>query len=1052
MGTDYSTISLGDAYDLAKRVGDTLLAERYRDPTHFVYELLQNAEDALKERHRELPEGAFSRRVRFDLLDDRLELRHFGIPFSKEHIEAICDIARSSKTSRDDIQHFGIGFKSVYAFTKSPQIHSGDEHFWIKSYVRPYAVAPRQVEAGETLFVFPFDHPEKTPSEAHSEIAERLRDLGLKTLLFLRWVDEVEWKIDKRETGRYARKLAEVEAGVRRFELTGEENGRTLRNESWFVFHRSADFAGRIGRTLDVAFQLASKSKKSVGEIKRVKDSPLIALFSTDVQTSLGFLIQGPYELTPSRDNLDLVGKKAREVNKQLVRETAKLVADALLALKAHGLLTVSALDALPLDAEVFQTDSGKFFAPIFEAVKQALKKKPLIPGIGKKFVSGADGVLVRGREFADLFNREQLKLLLGSDNERDWISPDITGKKSTRRLYSYLRDDLHVEELDADALTWKLTDDFLSSQVESWFARLYRFLLKHPSLWSEGAWLRQKSIIRLADGSNVQPFGSDGANAFLPSENEAGPKTVHPKLARGDALTFLRKLGIRERDSVSEVLEDILPQYQSGERPAEPQHLRNLRRILLALENKDSPDHKLLAEKLGETAFLRAENAKSGKVKLQSPSSLIYFRTPELSLYFEGASDAWFVVESLVFTKTKDRDWLTKLGVAESPSFLNEWEGKEKVTERRREKMEAGGRFKELSDFHLHGLDGILRRIRKLNRTRPKQATQLAKLLWAILYSKATTDGESNHFEGRLVWKKYYHQRSEVETFDPWFVERLREEAWLPDQKGQFHRPSEMQQRRLPLGFERCQKLCEVLQFQTPLLEKLKQAGVPAKLAKVLELAQSDPQFADEFCRTYKRRGAVVQAESAEVNAGTTAPSGSGTVDGVTNEEDTAHRQQGVSAPRTDFLQTRIRVSPRNASVSTVESLEMAALRSKADRAGIAQVKTYEQKEGRVVEELAHNHPGYDLLSKDKSGEILRYIEVKSTGADWNGILLSPTQFREAQRLGELYWLYVVENTESPNPRVYPIQNPAGLAEKFIFDNGWKAVSEALSNLARRS
>jgi len=131
---------------------------------------------------------------------------------------------------------------------------------------------------------------------------------------------------------------------------------------------------------------------------------------------------------------------------------------------------------------------------------------------------------------------------------------------------------------------------------------------------------------------------------------------------------------------------------------------------------------------------------------------------------------------------------------------------------------------------------------------------------------------------------------------------------------------------------------------------------------------------------------------------------------------------------------------------------LEVAAVRSKVDRAGIAQVKAYEQKEGRVVEELAHNHPGYDLISKDESGEIVRYIEVKSTRSEWNGILLSQIQFQEAQRLGELYWLYVVENTESPNPRVYPIQNPAGLAEKFIFDNGWKAVSEALSNLERHS
>ena len=80
-----------------------------------------------------------------------------------------------------------------------------------------------------------------------------------------------------------------------------------------------------------------------------------------------------------------------------------------------------------------------------------------------------------------------------------------------------------------------------------------------------------------------------------------------------------------------------------------------------------------------------------------------------------------------------------------------------------------------------------------------------------------------------------------------------------------------------------------------------------------------------------------------------------------------------------------------------------------------------------------------------DGSGEVLRYIEVKSTGLDWNGVLLSSTQFLEAQRLGGHYWLYVVENAGSDTAKVYQIQNPAGLAEKFIFDEGWKEIAVAL-------
>ena len=92
----------------------------------------------------------------------------------------------------------------------------------------------------------------------------------------------------------------------------------------------------------------------------------------------------------------------------------------------------------------------------------------------------------------------------------------------------------------------------------------------------------------------------------------------------------------------------------------------------------------------------------------------------------------------------------------------------------------------------------------------------------------------------------------------------------------------------------------------------------------------------------------------------------------------------------------------------------------------------------------MPHNHPGYDLESRGQNSEVLRYIEVKSTGLDWNGVLLSSTQFQKAQELGDRYWLYVVENADSGNPQVYPIQNPAGVTERFIFDSGWKQISEA--------
>src|SRR5258708_26715830 len=96
------------------RIGPMLLADRYADRAHFIFELLQNAEDAFK-RHRSQP---VSRSVNFELFGNRLEVAHFGEPFDEKDVAGICGIGWSTKT-RDSttIGHFGIGFKAVYAFT-----------------------------------------------------------------------------------------------------------------------------------------------------------------------------------------------------------------------------------------------------------------------------------------------------------------------------------------------------------------------------------------------------------------------------------------------------------------------------------------------------------------------------------------------------------------------------------------------------------------------------------------------------------------------------------------------------------------------------------------------------------------------------------------------------------------------------------------------------------------------------------------------------------------------------------------------------------------------
>src|SRR4051812_33344479 len=87
--------------------------DKYADPAHFVFELLQNAEDQN------------ATRVRFRLEADRLDFTHDGDPFTRQNVEAITGIGNSDKPAQaNKIGRFGIGFKSVFAVSDRPEVYS----------------------------------------------------------------------------------------------------------------------------------------------------------------------------------------------------------------------------------------------------------------------------------------------------------------------------------------------------------------------------------------------------------------------------------------------------------------------------------------------------------------------------------------------------------------------------------------------------------------------------------------------------------------------------------------------------------------------------------------------------------------------------------------------------------------------------------------------------------------------------------------------------------------------------------------------------------------
>ena len=255
-----------------------LLGQLYSERTHFIFELIQNAEDA----------GATE--LAFELFADRLELRHDGRPFTEADVRGLCGVGKSGKSGDlTAIGKFGIGFKSVYAYTRSPRIHSGDEHFRIENYVRPFPVQPPPARSG-TLFVFPFDHDTVPAAVAAPEIAAALTAIRPRILLFLRSIERLRVGGLGVQASVIERSVAE---GHNPRRVTLFSRGRPA--EEWLTWHRQAV---ELAPPVEIAF----RAEGALDQLRLVPcdDSPLVVSFPTEKETFLGFLVQGPYRTTPA--------------------------------------------------------------------------------------------------------------------------------------------------------------------------------------------------------------------------------------------------------------------------------------------------------------------------------------------------------------------------------------------------------------------------------------------------------------------------------------------------------------------------------------------------------------------------------------------------------------------------------------------------------------------------------------------------------------------------------------------------------------------------------
>lgn len=1048
------------------RIGPMLLADRYDDRTHFIFELLQNAEDALGRR-----EGwKDSRAVSFHLSEAALRIEHFGMPFDEADVRGICGIAESTK-DLTAIGRFGIGFKSVYAVTTRPEIHSGAESFAIESFVWPVAVQAIDRAPDATVILIPL----ATSGEGdHDELARGLVRLDPSALLFLRQIEEIRWSVDGGRSGLYLRESRETGGEVRRVTVIGQEHGQPDVAEEWLIFSRAVSTDdGRHAGYVELAFSLEADRDSQQERITRIERSPLVVFFPTVVETHLGFLVQGPYRTTPSRDNVP----RGDVWNQNLVREAAALLGRALSWLRDNDLLDTAALSCLPLDP----TKCGEpgMFAPLYEATKSALSTVALLPRFDVGHAPASVARLGRTQELRDLLTPVQLGMLYDEGGELVWLSGDITQDR-TPELRRYLMQELDIAELTPEAVIPRLDQRFLEAQSDDWIARLYEFLNGQSGLRRR---FEELPLIRLEGGAHVSARLDSQPQAFLPGPIASGFPLVRAAICTSEAaLEFLRSLGLTQPDPVDDVVRNVLPKYREDEVDvSDEDYEADIGRILHAFATDSKTQREKLLAVLRETAFVMAADAGEDSKRISKPGD-VYLATERLKALFAGVEGVLFVDDECPCLRGEQiRDLLEACGAARSLCAVGvdchlSWE--QRVEIRRNAGLERSTWEEPIHDVTLRGLEALLDRLPEMD---PAERHRRVGLLWEALADVESRRG-SRTFLAEYTWS--YSHETKTTTFDAAFVDQLNNSEWVPDADGNLHAPARIGFDTL--GWKANPFLQSKIRFKPPIIDQLaKEAGVEPGLldllkkrgitseAQLRELLGVEGEVSDDGDDPGDVDGALeklgitgpptpavaepspddpVRSREGERGAGRGTETGSGghrkpcggvRTGGQTGARGTragaagGRRTPGSAGGRPFISYVAAHPDEEEPDPDGLDQAARMALEAKAIEFILSREPWWQR--------TPTHTPGFDLFESGTDGRPVRWCEVKAmTGTlDDRPVGLSRTQFGCARDHGDAYWLYVVEQAGTESVRIARIQDPAGKASTFTFDRGWLDIAE---------
>lgn len=618
------------------------ISNLYREKAHFVYELLQNADD----------QGATECRFilgRNDLVFIHNAPRHFSISNPDTHqedqrngklgdVNSILSIAASSKNNNDTeikIGKFGLGFKSVFQYTDKPEIYDDNIRFSIIDHILPDYIENDHPlrRTGETLFFFKFKEGEK--SKAYNEISDRLKGL-VYPLLFLNHLKKIDWESEE-ETGFYSlENIGEIGNGQKlRYEVLSD--GEISTKEMW-KFKKYID--DKKGLYVSVVFPMIN------GELASVVN-PLYCYLPTARETNLPVILHAPFKLTGNRESI--VAKDPHNI--LMIEELGDLLVSALKDICEEGQskqtpwINENIIDFLPKNSGQSDNKNSIDISSITQKVDDAMTSIPMLWCEDyKRYLLKSEARIVENKYLPQVYSSEMISEIF--DVKCGWV---LTSLYSTFKDDNYLRKNIGIEVLTPEKILRRITPEFLEKQSFEWLCAWYKSLLEVPKFWENGndPFLRFKPIILSSENATfVAPYSKENksVNIQLPlgddeTANFPELKFVDARLLEDEEIeSFIKRIGIKEIDEFTYAERILQPTIKDDDKSFEDRlrALVSFAKIFTTKLNKEQErdlKEKCLipVQKDGEWEFINIE-----KVKIHNHLNDFFFQNNPDIVFFE--------------------------------------------------------------------------------------------------------------------------------------------------------------------------------------------------------------------------------------------------------------------------------------------------------------------------------------------------------------------------------------------------------------------------------